>query len=352
MTSFVRDLTADLKGKPLVALAAGALLIALVAVLLLLPKPVQKAPASAPPPPANTPVAAANGPGGYQSIADIQPIVQEQPSFADQTTKKNNKFVRKNPFAGLPGGAAAAGDAGTATTDGTGTTTTGGTDTTTVPTGDSGSGGGSSTSYHYVVTARFGQEGKKQKDKKLTSLRSLPDSNNAVIVFLGVRSDGRTAVFLMSSSATTTGDGSCVPSDDECSFIYMKKNDVQTIEAVSSSGEVTTYELKLIKISLEQDSTPTDTGSTGGGGTGTGDTGTGDPTASSLKTATRETLQAQSAQTGRGQARQSGQAARAQAQGCSPAACPRASGRPRRRHGRLLDRSSGGGSGSDRGPEV
>lgn len=251
MINFFRDLVADLKGRPLLAAAAGAMLVALLAVALLLPKPA-KQPAPAPPPPAKAAPVTANGPAGYESIAAVQPIAAPGPAFPAQK-KKDDKFARKNPFAGLPAGAGAAGQAGVLPpgsqlipTSGTGLYPQ-------VPPGtDGGDTGGGSTSYHYVVTARFGEEGKKQKDKKLTALRALPDSNSAVIVFLGVRSDGKTAVFLMSSSATTTGDGTCVPSDDECSFLYLKKGDIQTVEVVSADGEVTTYELKLVKISLRR----------------------------------------------------------------------------------------------------
>lgn len=272
--SFFTNLIEDLKTKHLWPVAL-ALLIGLIAVPLLLAKPAKESTPAPPLPPAE-PAAAADGPGGFQSIADIDPIVVDQPTFPNQR-KKDRKFVRKNPFAGVPSGGD---DAGTAEVEGGGSGTEAGTDTgstgdTTTPTGDT---GGTPSSYHYVATARFGEEGKKKKTKKLTSLRSLPSSDNAVVVFLGVRSDGKTAVFLLSSSATSTGDGKCVPSDDECSFIHMKKNDVQTIESVSSSGEVTTYELKLVGIKLEQDSTPTNSNGTDGGGD-TGIENTDDPTA-------------------------------------------------------------------------
>jgi hypothetical protein len=287
MRRFVGDLVEDLKTKHLWPVALG-LLIALIAVPLLLAKPAKKPSAAAPPATPST-TSSSDGPGGFQSIADVKPIVIDQPQFASQK-KSDRKFVRKNPFAGLPAGStagASGGDAsaGTGTGSGTDTGTTPDSSGTTYPyTPTGGTGTGGTKYYHYVVTAKFGEEGKKQKDKKLTALRSLPDSDNAVIVFLGVRSDGKTAVFLMSSSATTTGDGSCVPSDDECSFLYMKKNDTQTIEAVSSSGEVTTYELKLVNIKLEADSSPSNSGGAGDGGSGTGDTGTGDPTASAKRT--------------------------------------------------------------------
>ena len=88
-----------------------------------------------------------------------------------------------------------------------------------------------------------------------------------MLVFLGVQSSNHTAVFLMSSSATTTGDGTCVPSDDECSFLYLKQGDIQTIEAVSSSGEVTTYELKLIGRQDREDRQPVGSNDNGDGET-------------------------------------------------------------------------------------
>ncbi len=68
---------------------------------------------------------------------------------------------------------------------------------------------------------------------------------------MGVKSDGKTAVFLVSSASGTTGEGNCEP-DDTCTFLYMKKDQQQSFEAVDENDQVVTYVLKLLKINVEE----------------------------------------------------------------------------------------------------
>src|SRR5207247_2428124 len=161
--------------------------------------------------------------------------------------KNLRRFNKKNPFTpqglSVPAPSATAGTAqpvGTAATAvTTGTPSAGGSSTSgsaTVQGGSTGSSGtaspGASTKtfyYTYTVDVKFGKTGNTDA-KTLTEFRALPSSADPVVVFMGVRPDGKTAVFLVSASATTTGDGTCRPSDTECTFLYMKKDDTQTIE--------------------------------------------------------------------------------------------------------------------------
>ena len=73
---------------------------------------------------------------------------------------------------------------------------------------------------------------------------------------MGVKTDGKTAVFLVSSATTTTGDGDCEPTDSECTFLYMKAGDEQLIETVTPEGEIVTYELELVDINVKETDEP------------------------------------------------------------------------------------------------
>jgi hypothetical protein len=76
-----------------------------------------------------------------------------------------------------------------------------------------------------------------------------------VLVFMGVKEDGETAIFLQSSAATSTGEGNCEP-DDTCTFLYMKKGDEQRIEAVGENDEIITYKLVLLDIDVKRTDGP------------------------------------------------------------------------------------------------
>ena len=74
-------------------------------------------------------------------------------------------------------------------------------------------------------------------------------------MFMGVKEDGETAIFLLSSAATSTGEGNCEP-DDTCTFLYMKEGDKQRLEAVNENDEVVTYELVLLGIDVKRTDGP------------------------------------------------------------------------------------------------
>ena len=108
--------------------------------------------------------------------------------------------------------------------------------------------------YTYAADVRFGKEGNLDR-KTLNQFRSLPSSQDPVVVFMGVSEDGETAIFLLSSAASSTGEGNCEP-DDTCTFLYMKEGDKQRFEAVNENDEVVTYELVLLGIDVKRTDGP------------------------------------------------------------------------------------------------
>jgi hypothetical protein len=77
------------------------------------------------------------------------------------------------------------------------------------------------------VNLRFGEPGKtKQKAfDDIARLSALPSADEPIVIYLGVKKDRRTAVFLISSDATATGDGACKPSRTNCQTIEMREGD-------------------------------------------------------------------------------------------------------------------------------
>jgi hypothetical protein len=244
-----------------------ALVVALVALPVVLSKPAAEAP-TPPVPPAT---------GAGSPLAAFQPAVSIEGKKSSEIRKKLRRFRRKNPFTpqGVGGGGGSSSGtavAPTATTIGGGTTGAG---TTLTPTGSGVSAGGTTTGtsgtstgtsgsttdntavtyYTYTVDVRFGKVG--QTDAKtLSRFRALPSSEDPVIVFMGVRNDGETAVFLVSAAATATGDGDCQPSAEECTFLYMKKGDKQTVEAVGQDNQVVDYELEMRDVNVKKTTAP------------------------------------------------------------------------------------------------
>jgi hypothetical protein len=252
----MRDLFDDLVERRLWPVAA-VLLVALVAI----PVVLSKSPSAK----HTTPVVAgvpATGTAGMPSqLTAFQPVVTT--AQADDRHKNLKRVGLKNPFTPKGIDFAAAKAAGNAeplvsATTATGATQTGSATPQNTAPGQSQTDSGKTETKFYTYTAKvhFGEEGA-TKSLTLSQFRALPSSDNPVAIFMGVKRDGTTAVFLMSSSATTTGDGDCKPDETNCTFLYLKKGDSRIVETVTAEGAAVTYQLDLDSIQTKATNGPT-----------------------------------------------------------------------------------------------
>ena len=82
----------------------------------------------------------------------------------------------------------------------------------------------------YRATLRFGQPGSMRTISDIPRLTPLPSIESPFFVFLGVKEDGKTLVFLVSSDAKATGDGKCQPKDT-CETIEMQAGDTEIFDS-------------------------------------------------------------------------------------------------------------------------
>lgn len=252
-----RELFTDLQERRLWPIAV-ALLVALVAVPTLLAKPAKEATAPAPADSADLSQKRAGS-----IMTETQPVVSLSPGYSRGFRRAVRRLPRKDPFvqqakpkkkasddAGAPSSAGAAGGGGGSTAD---------TGTITAPPGTSG-GGLTDTPpqsdvvlFEYTAAVRFGEVGD-AKNSTLERLDPLPSETSPVVVFMGVLTDGETAVFLVSSTAVARGDGDCKPDSTNCQFVHMRKGDVELIDVPATEGDatVTTYQLELRGIKVKK----------------------------------------------------------------------------------------------------
>jgi hypothetical protein len=83
-------------------------------------------------------------------------------------------------------------------------------------------------------------------------LTPLPNASNPVAIFLGMRKDHETAVFMISSDVRVQGDGKCVPSKDDCEAIELKQGQIAFLDVKRANGVVDQYELDLVKVNVSQ----------------------------------------------------------------------------------------------------
>ncbi|HET6448369.1 MAG TPA: hypothetical protein VFG31_04600 [Conexibacter sp.] len=110
-----------------------------------------------------------------------------------------------------------------------------------------------------TIDVRFGPTlGTKHTYADVLRLRALPRASKPIAIFMGMRKDLKTAVFLISSDVHARGDGTCAPSRAVCTTIELKEGDVALLDVASASGRVTQYELDLVKVTVSHTTSKSD----------------------------------------------------------------------------------------------
>jgi hypothetical protein len=91
----------------------------------------------------------------------------------------------------------------------------------------------------------------------LKRLEPLPSSSNPLVVFAGVGSTGKGAVFTLAREAILKGSAVCLPNASQCEAIDLAPNQSEELQYLESNGQSVTYELKVVSISKRQASTAT-----------------------------------------------------------------------------------------------
>jgi hypothetical protein len=182
------------------------------------------------------------------------PFVQHhQPKDVDQTVT-NAVNTTKGIAAGLSGGSSGSSSSGSTssssggTSSGTPAASTPSTDTSSDTTTDTKKPDSSAVDT-YRVKLRFGESGAEKTYENVARLTPLPSSDNPFFVYLGLKSDGKTAIFLIDADAVPSGDGKCAPSEEDCEQIELKAGDTEFFDLQSGTAGLVQYQLDMVSIS-------------------------------------------------------------------------------------------------------
>jgi hypothetical protein len=81
-------------------------------------------------------------------------------------------------------------------------------------------------------------------------LSALPSAQNPLLVFLGVKNDKKTALFLVSSQANPAGQGKCSPKPSHCELLALKLGQRESLLVVDANGSPAIYNLQVSAIRL------------------------------------------------------------------------------------------------------
>jgi hypothetical protein len=96
----------------------------------------------------------------------------------------------------------------------------------------------------YELSVRFGASTGRPPHKRVKRLQALPSNSNAVLIYLGVLDDKKTAVFLLDSGVVAEGDGDCKPSRAQCETIQIREGETEFLDVPGGAQ----YELDVVKI--------------------------------------------------------------------------------------------------------
>lgn len=105
--------------------------------------------------------------------------------------------------------------------------------------------------FRYTADISFGKADAEKTMKGVKDLTMLPDQQTAAIVFMGVTSDAKGALFFIADPAfTPSGEGQCNDKQD-CRFIKLTLDAKKNEETFTSLDGTTVYKLKLLKLNRE-----------------------------------------------------------------------------------------------------
>jgi hypothetical protein len=119
------------------------------------------------------------------------------------------------------------------------------------------------------IEVRFGSSDDAELPRTLLKRdEALPDEKDPVLVYLGLKKDGKTAMFLVSEGLVATGDGSCKPSDT-CETLELKVGETEFFD-LAGDEDGTQFQLDVVK--AYKNATKVASSSNPSSGTGSGAT--------------------------------------------------------------------------------
>jgi hypothetical protein len=86
----------------------------------------------------------------------------------------------------------------------------------------------------------------------------LPEAKNALVVFRGAMTGGKSATFTLVGEAILRGEATCLPSTAQCQAIELKEGQTEELEETPVGGTPVVYELYLLGIKRNTSATSTE----------------------------------------------------------------------------------------------
>ena len=102
----------------------------------------------------------------------------------------------------------------------------------------------------YAAKIRFGESSEETlRTRALRRLAPLPGKDDARVLFLGLKRDHKTAVFLLAANTRAVGEGECLPARTNCLTVELKAGETEFIDVLDAAGQVQAqYQLDMVRV--------------------------------------------------------------------------------------------------------
>ena len=98
-----------------------------------------------------------------------------------------------------------------------------------------------------TIAVRFGSSTSSRPVTDVKRLKALPSVAEPVLIYLGLRKDQKTAVFLADAGTVVQGDGRCLPSPENCQTVELRQGDTIFVDVETDAG-TQQYQLDFVKV--------------------------------------------------------------------------------------------------------
>ncbi len=104
----------------------------------------------------------------------------------------------------------------------------------------------------FSIKVRFGKTDGEKTTQTVERLDVLPSISTPLLVYRGVEDNGKVAVFELTGDVTAQGDGTCLPSTDDCQLLKLKAGETSFIDVTHTGSQTDAqYELDLKEIHVK-----------------------------------------------------------------------------------------------------
>jgi hypothetical protein len=100
----------------------------------------------------------------------------------------------------------------------------------------------------YAVDVRYGKDTSVPVRSDLARLALLPSAQAPAVMFMGVMSGGRQAVFALGTGVTHRGPGLCRPDHQQCSALLLAAGQTEQLTVPTASGGHRSVILRVVRI--------------------------------------------------------------------------------------------------------